>query len=130
MKSRGLYFAWIVACIGMISSLFFGEFQNREPCPLCWYQRIALFPLVIILGIAAFRHAYKIILYVLPLSLIGLGLAIYQMAALKLGLACKSCKVSEVSTPFYFPLLALIGFAILNVLLIWTMKLNRSSKKR
>ncbi len=129
MKHRGLYLAWIIACIGTIGSLFLGEFQDREPCPLCWYQRILLFPLVIILGIAAIRHAHRIILYVLPLSLIGLILAIYQVAALNLGLACKSCKISEVSTPLYFPLLSLIEFALLTVILIWTMKLNRNSKK-
>lgn len=133
MKQYGLLFAWIVTLVATVGSILFGEFRHQHPCDLCWYQRILMFPLVIILGIAAFRHATRIIPYVLPLSLLGLGVALYHVVTIQLfpiAAACAVCKISELSPhPFSFPLLSLIAFALLNLFLIWTAVLNRKSRK-
>ncbi len=133
MKQYGLHFAWVVALVATLGSIFFGELSAKEPCSLCWIQRILMFPLAVILGIAAFRHAPKIIIYVLPLSLLGLTVALYHTLTIGLfptPLGCAVCKISELSPrPYSFPLLSLIAFGLINLLLIWTALLNRNSRK-
>ncbi|MCB1112170.1 MAG: disulfide bond formation protein B [Chlamydiia bacterium] len=76
----GLYLAWLISCFAMLGSLFFSEVLGFEPCHLCWYERICIYPLTIILGIAAYRGDAKVIPYVLPLVGIGIALVAYQVA--------------------------------------------------
>lgn len=72
------YAAWLLALLSAAGSLFFSEVMELQPCVLCWYQRIAMYPLVLIIGIgiAAKDHRWKA--YALPLALIGLALAVYH----------------------------------------------------
>lgn len=79
-RPLSLYLAWLFACIGTLFSLYFSEIRHLEPCHLCWYQRIALFPLVFVLGIAAFKEFFDIARYVLPQVVIGFLIALYQVA--------------------------------------------------
>ncbi len=133
MKKFGLFFPWLLVCIGTVGSLFFSEITNEDPCTLCWYQRVILFPLAIILGIAAFRNAYRIILYVLPLSLIGLAISVYHVVLIKFFAQnnfCPSCTLKAVSDdPITMPILSLLAFLVLNILLIWLYVKHRRSKK-
>ncbi|HMM73025.1 MAG TPA: disulfide bond formation protein B [Rhodocyclaceae bacterium] len=69
-----LLFAWMIAVAATLTALFIGEIVGQTPCNLCWFQRIFMFPLAIILGIAAFRSDSSIKFYALPL--VGLGAAI------------------------------------------------------
>ena len=46
-----LLLAWLVALSATLGSLFLGEVMGMEPCVLCWYQRIAMYPLVLILAV-------------------------------------------------------------------------------
>lgn len=78
MKGYALYFAWVVALSGFFLSLFFGEVLNIEPCRLCWYQRIGIFPLALFLGIATYKNDRKIAIYCLPLVAFGGLFALYQ----------------------------------------------------
>lgn len=78
MRKYALYFAWLSALSGTLLSLFLSEILNWPICALCWYQRICLYPLSIILGIACFRNDNKIAIYTLPLSLLGIIFAFYQ----------------------------------------------------
>ncbi len=79
IQRYGLYTAWMLAVIGTLTSLYFSEIKHLEPCHLCWYQRIALFPLAVVLGIAAYRGCLGIARYILPLVILGFMLAIYQV---------------------------------------------------
>ena len=79
IQRYGLYAAWLLATIGTLVSLYFSEIKQLEPCHLCWYQRTCLFPLVVVLGIAAYRGFLGIARYVLPLVLLGFMLALYQV---------------------------------------------------
>lgn len=78
LKKYGLFFAWIISLIALLSTLFFSEMMQWPVCTLCWYQRIALYPLVILLGMAAYKNDRAIIPYVMPFPLIGLFFAVYQ----------------------------------------------------
>lgn len=66
-----LAFSWVTAAIATLSALFIGEVLGQTPCLLCWYQRIFMFPLAWLLGLAAYRGDYEIWRYALPLSIAG-----------------------------------------------------------
>ena len=70
--------AWIVATISMVTSLYYSEVADFTACNFCWYERIAMYPLVIILGIASWREDIKIKLYALPISVAGILISIYH----------------------------------------------------
>ena len=74
IQKYGLYIVWVLSCLGT-----FGSFFIQTPSPLDWYQRICLFPLIFSAGIAAWRGFLAITPYILPQTLIGLALAIYQI---------------------------------------------------
>ena len=78
MKKYALYFAWLFSITGMLLSLFLSEMLNWPICALCWYQRICLYPLVILLGMGCFRSDNGIAIYALPLTLLGVIFAGYQ----------------------------------------------------
>lgn len=52
--------------------------MGMTPCVLCWYQRIAMFPLAVILGIACFSVDRRGAVYALPLALGGVGVSAYH----------------------------------------------------
>jgi disulfide bond formation protein DsbB len=70
--------AWGVATLATAGSLYFSEVANYLPCTLCWYQRIAMYPLVLILGIAMLRRDTAIRIYAVPLALVGAAIAAYH----------------------------------------------------
>jgi disulfide bond formation protein DsbB len=72
--------AWIVAVLATAGSLYFSEVAHFEPCRLCWYQRIAMYPLVVILGVAAVRRDPGVRRYAVPLAVIGALIATYHYA--------------------------------------------------
>lgn len=78
IKKYGLLFAWLIALISMLGSLFASEMLHMPVCVLCWYQRIALYPLVILLGMAAYREDKSMIIYALPFPVIGFFFSLYQ----------------------------------------------------
>ncbi len=80
IRKYSLYSAWLLSCIGVLVSLYFSEILHHPPCNLCWYQRIALFPLALVLGIATYTGDLKVIRYALPLAIVGLCFALYQVA--------------------------------------------------
>ena len=78
MKTVSLYLAWLITLTGLIFSLVLSNIYHWPICHLCWYQRMCLYPLVIILGIACFREDTRISIYTLPLTIVGALLALYQ----------------------------------------------------
>src|SRR5438093_5112499 len=78
MKKAPLYIAWATSLGATLGSLYFSEIAKFPPCVLCWYQRICLYPLVIILTVGILRKNKDIPLYVLPLSLVGAAISVYH----------------------------------------------------
>jgi disulfide bond formation protein DsbB len=66
-----LYGAWLTAIMATLGSLYFSEIRGFIPCELCWYQRIAMYPLVLILGVATFQNDIGLKKIVLPMSIGG-----------------------------------------------------------
>ena len=78
ISKNSLYIAWTVALIGTLGSLYFSEIRDFAPCPLCWYQRIALYPLVLILGAGIILKDKNVFYYAFPLAAIGAAVGLYQ----------------------------------------------------
>jgi disulfide bond formation protein DsbB len=74
-----LWLVFAIAAVGTAGSLYMSEVAGYIPCELCWYQRICLYPLSILALLAALRNDYRMSLYMLPLAITGVGLAIYQI---------------------------------------------------
>lgn len=71
--------ASIVSVFATLGALVLGEVMGMEPCVLCWYQRIAMFPLAVIVSIGAYREDRGCIRYALPLSIAGVLIAGYHL---------------------------------------------------
>lgn len=134
-RKYGLYFTWVFCCFGILMSLYFSELRNFEPCHLCWYQRILLFPLGIILGIAAYKNFYGIVPYVLPQILLGLAFSGYQIAIQEIpdwnpielcGAGPKCTDKIYVVGLLTIPMLAFVGFLIISIMLISIWRVNRA----
>lgn len=73
-----LTIAFLIALAATLSALFIGEVLGKMPCTLCWYQRIAMFPLVVILGVALWRGDLAVRATAEPLAMIGAALAAWH----------------------------------------------------
>ena len=73
-----LFAAWLVALSASLAVLFIGEVLGQTPCNLCWFQRAFMFPLAVILGVAAWRGDLSIWRYAAPLAVFGGAVALYH----------------------------------------------------
>jgi disulfide bond formation protein DsbB len=132
--NKTLVFSWLTAIIAMLGSLFFSEIMKFTPCTLCWYQRILMYPLVIIIGIAVFNQDLKVYKYVLPLSVIGMIVSIYHYSIQKIpfmkeaqmctsGVPCSGHYINWLGF-ITIPLLAFIAFTIITITMVRIRKEN------
>lgn len=132
IKKNSLYLAWIVSIAGMIFSLSLSGIFEWPICHLCWYQRICLYPLAIILGIACFRGDNRVAIYTLPLSLIGVVFSLYQYLEqmipgfTPINVCGQGPSCSDVHMQLFgfitLPFISMIGFAAVSVLLVFTLR--------
>jgi disulfide bond formation protein DsbB len=118
-----LSIGWIASFIATLGSLYFSEIVQYTPCDLCWYQRIFMYPLVIILGIGIFKKDASSALYSLILSAIGGCISIYHYSIQKidiLGENSVSCGIVPCTGEYInwlgfitIPFLALVAFTII-----------------
>lgn len=73
-----LLFGFIVALVSMFGSLFYSEIAKYTPCVLCWYQRILIYPQVLLLGLAFVKKDTHIAFYSIVMSILGAGIALYH----------------------------------------------------
>ncbi len=77
---NALGLAWFVALLATAGSLYFSEIAGFTPCTLCWYQRIAMYPLIVVLAIGAARRDRAVAWTALALAGIGAVIAGYHVA--------------------------------------------------
>jgi disulfide bond formation protein DsbB len=131
-----LFAAWLVAALSTGGGLFLSEVMRIAPCVLCWYQRIFMFPLVLVLAIGLFPFDARVVRYALPLAVGGWMVGAYQLL-LMVGYIPKSavpcgqgieCSQAQV-TWFGFvtiPLLSVVAFSLITGFLL--VLRSRSSK--
>lgn len=81
LKIKPEYFLYVslsVSVIGTALSLYFSDILGLPPCTLCWYQRIAMYPLIHLLALGIYFKEKRIVLYALPPAIIGFLIAIYH----------------------------------------------------
>lgn len=86
LGENALLFSFVVALAATLGSLFYSEVAHFEPCKLCWFQRILMYPQAILLGLALFKKDKNILGYVFWLSLFGAVIALYHYL-LQIGVA-------------------------------------------
>lgn len=139
MKIYAVYFAWLLSCLAMLGSLYFSEIRHLEPCHLCWYQRICIYPLVIILGMAIYQNSIGIIPYIYPQVIIGLIIALYQTAIQEIpnwqpielcgsGPSCAD-KIDIGLGPITIPMLSAGTYIVIAILLSYAWKYTGSEQK-
>lgn len=78
LSSYSYVFSFIVSLVATLGSLFYSEFLKFQPCILCWYQRIMMYPQVILLYIAIARNEKVIKPYLIALNVVGALIAAYH----------------------------------------------------
>ena len=125
-----IFGAWLIAGVSTLGALFFSEVMQIPPCVLCWYQRIFMFPLVLILPIGLFPFDRKVLRYALPLAVIGCLFAVFHLLLLA-GVIPEALKPCTQGVPcsdktiawFGFvtiPLLSFVAFSSIIALLVLT----------
>jgi disulfide bond formation protein DsbB len=109
---QGVLLAWIVALVTTLGSLYYSEHAGFVPCELCWYQRILMYPLVIVLGVAWLRRDQKIWLTALTFVGIGAPLSLYHWLVERVPAFAESSSCS-VSVPCTAPWFEKLGFVTL-----------------
>ena len=132
-KSNNLiYFSLILSVFSTVGSLVFSEILKFPPCVLCWYQRVCMYPLVVIFAIGIWKKDKNIPYFVLPLSVIGLLISAYHnllyykiipesAAPCVLGISCTT-KFIEWFGFITIPFLSLVSFALITASMLLYLK--------
>jgi len=122
-----VFLCWLIASISTLGSLFFSEIMKFPPCVLCWYQRICLFPLVLMLSMGLFSFDKSVVKFALPLALAGWFIAFYHnllyagiipesIQPCSQGVSCTEDYINLFGI-FTIPMLSLISFSTIVALL-------------
>lgn len=133
------YIAWAQALAATAGSLYFSEIAGYLPCLLCWYQRIAMYPLVVVLGVGILRREKKLYQYVLPFSIVGGLIALFHVLlyygvfeeseqTCRAGVSCTS-KYIEYFGFVTIPLLSLLAFTVITACMIVLYRKERRGKR-
>ncbi|MBI2135056.1 disulfide bond formation protein B [Candidatus Woesearchaeota archaeon] len=126
LKKYALVFAFIVALAATLGSLFYSEVMGYEPCKLCWLQRIFMYPLVVLFGMALAKNDRKIADYSIALAIIGAPISLYHYF-LQTGVFAATCGIDS-SVPctikhtvaygyITIPMMALTAFILILILM-------------
>lgn len=123
-----VFLAWLTATLATLGALFMSEIMALAPCVLCWYQRIFMFPLVVILALGLFPFDPKVVRYALPLGVIGLAVAAFHLLLMagyipetltpcRQGIPCSTVQIEWFGF-LTIPLLSFLAFLTINALLL------------
>src|SRR4051794_25070055 len=135
-----LWIAWIFALAATLGSLFFSEFSHFIPCRLCWFQRIAMYPLAVILLIGALRRDVRgAALYALPFPIVGALVSAYHIyienhpeaesAGCSVGAPCSTKWIDQFGY-ITIPTLAVTAFAAILTILALALRRMRVAPNR
>lgn len=130
IAQRGLVIGFLVTVFGTAMTLVYSDLFGFTPCDLCWWQRIFLYPQVVLFGMAAWKRDVYIIDYALVLSIFGFGVALYHhllqmfpdaLPCPATGVSCAQRIIFELNyVTFPMMAVALFGFLIILSLIIRT----------
>ncbi len=123
-----LFTAWFICAVSALGSVFFSHVMEFAPCVLCWYQRIFLFPLVIILAVGLFPFNRHVVKFARPLAVLGWLTALYHnllysgiipndLQPCSQGVSCTEEYIDLLGF-ITIPMLSLMSFSIIIALLV------------
>ena len=134
LELHPIAWAWFVALVAMSGSLYFSDVVGFVPCLLCWYQRIAMYPIVFVLGVGLLKRDPTSWRYALPLSVVGLVISLHHISvqyqpSLEIvecgtGVSC-SARYVMVFGFISIPVLAAAAFLLISTLLITVRTVQR-----
>lgn len=135
--NKPLLISWLLALIATLGSLYFSNVLQFIPCDLCWYERIFMYPLAIILGIAFYRNDRDIYKYALPVSAIGMLISGYhillqevpyiqQFEKCSYGVPCSKDYLNLFGF-ITIPMLSFAAFAVIIISLVILMRKNKAN---
>lgn len=121
-----IFASWLVAVVATLGSLFFSEVMKLPPCLLCWFQRICMYPLVLIFLGGMFPFDRRVFRYSLPLAFVGWFISVYHnllyykilpesAAPCSQGVSCTTLQIEWLGF-ITIPLLSLTAFTIIVIL--------------
>ena len=130
-----LYIAFAQGLIAMLGSLYYSEIRHFAPCVLCWWQRIFMYPLVLILAVGIIQKDKKIYNYVLPMSILGGIIAFYHVLLQKgiipeaLGPCTQTVPCVTKFTGYFgfitIPVMALTAFIVITLCMLYYKKIKK-----
>jgi disulfide bond formation protein DsbB len=136
-----LWLAFLVAAIATAGSLFFSQVADFVPCELCWFQRIAMYPLALLTLLMALANDHRAARYLLPIPVIGAGVSVYHLLV-ENGLV-EQTKACQISAPggcatkwidefdyVTIPTLALTAFALIFAFLLFAVLEEKHGGRR
>lgn len=123
-----VFLAWLTATLATLGALFISEVMALAPCVLCWYQRIFMFPLLVILARGLFPFDPKVVRYALPLATLGMLVAGFHLLLVagyipetltpcRQGIPCSTVQIEWFGF-VTIPLLSFLAFLVINALLL------------
>lgn len=133
-QKYALMIAWVQAVVAMGGSLYFSEVLKYPPCVLCWWQRIAIYPMVLILAVGIIRKYRNVFDFAMPLLVVGWFISLFHnllyykiipdtLAPCSLGVSCTT-RFIEWFGFITIPFLAFTALTVMIVMLIADRKLN------
>ena len=140
IKNNALYGAFAVALIAFVGSMYYSQILHLPPCVLCWYQRICIFPLFVILGVSIFKKSRDIIIPAFILAIVGWVISLYHnllyfeilpeaAAPCMAGISC-STKFEGWLALFPIPLQALVGLTVILIALTIYWKSSKNTESQ
>lgn len=131
-----LFSAWLIVTIATLGSLFFSEIMDVPVCTLCWYQRIAMYPLVLVLAMSLFPYDPRVVRVAGALTGVGWFIALYHLLLVTgfipenaqpcvQGIPCSETHISLLGF-LNIPVLSFFTFSAIGVLLFFTHKVETS----
>lgn len=137
---HGMLFAFSTSLLAAVGSLFYSQIAGFPPCDLCWYQRIFMYPLVVLLALALVKKDRAILDYALLLSLMGALISLYHnylyydvggLSAicqfLGIGTSCVKRYVFELNY-ITIPLMAFTAFVLITLFLVFSKMQQKQDK--
>ncbi|NJN96854.1 MAG: disulfide bond formation protein B [Anaerolineales bacterium] len=137
-QQYGPYLALAPALAALLGSLYYSEVAGFIPCTLCWYQRILMYPLTLIILVGIFKQDEYLPNYVLPFSILGMGVSTYhyliekgvleQSTACSVGVPCSAVWVNYLGfiTIAFMALTAFIMITVIMALTRWAYRQNEA----
>jgi len=131
-----LFACWLIVTGATLGSLFFSEVMELPPCNLCWYQRVFMFPLPLILFMGLFPFDAKVVRFALPVAVFGwltagyhtllhVGVIPESVSPCSQGVSCTTSHLNLLGF-LSIPLLSLIAFsAVLALLMVLRKRLSK-----